>query len=441
MNTCKLIFRNVCKNIRDYLIYFLTLTLSVSLFYAFNSISDQPAFSNMGMTGTLLYRQLGIMLSTLSTMIAVVLAFLILYANQFLLKRRKKELGVYMMLGMKKGRISRLFAGETLCVGIIALGTGLLLGFFFSQGFSLIYEADMTYSELFEGQKVSFWPIDEKVPDSKVSVISISDLNRALTMQNKAPITLNDGQYLLNCNYNGTYRYVAAALQSHPEITVGGATLQRAEDKVLQETYVMTSVGNNDRGTLIVPDSVTASLEKDVNALLVQYEPNADSNEILQKMIPIGLDSTHGYRYAEKNMMYETFYGLDALVSFLCCYIGLVFLLICAALLALKQLTETTDNVYRYGLLQKLGAGRRQINHTLFVQTVVFFAIPLVVAGVYSAFLIGKAMAVVEEFMNIHIATNIGLTIVLFLLVYGSYFLATYLSCKRIVTEQRELEV
>ena len=117
------------------------------------------------------------------------------------------------------------------------------------------------------------------------------------------------------------------------------------------------------------------------------------------------------------------------------------FLLICAALLALKQLTETTDNVYRYGLLQKLGAGRRQIDHTLFVQTVVFFAIPLVVAGVYSAFLIGKAMAVVEEFMNIHIATNIGLTIVLFLLVYGSYFLATYLSCKRIVTEQRELEV
>jgi len=456
----------VCKNIRDYLIYFLTLTLSVSLFYAFNSISDQPAFSNMGMTGTLLYRQLGIMLSTLSTMIAVVLAFLILYANQFLLKRRKKELGVYMMLGMKKGRISRLFAGETLCVGIIALGTGLLLGFFFSQGFSLIAlrlfainleKFRIVFSAgalrqtvlcftiiffivmLFNIRSVTNVKLIDLLTDGRKNE-SMQTENRTLAMQNKAPITLNDGQYLLNCNYNGTYRYVAAALQSHPEITVGGATLQRAEDKVLQETYIMTSVGNNDRGTLIVPDSVTASLEKDVNALLVQYEPNADSNEVLQKMIPIGLDSTHGYRYAEKNMMYETFYGLDALVSFLCCYIGLVFLLICAALLALKQLTETTDNVYRYGLLQKLGAGRRQIDHTLLVQTAVFFAIPLVVAGVYSAFLIGKAMAVVEEFMNIHIATNIGLTIVLFLLVYGSYFLATYLSCKRIVTEQRELE-
>ena len=135
MNTCKLIFRNVCKNIRDYLIYFLTLTLSVSLFYAFNSISDQPAFSNMGMTGTLLYRQLGIMLSTLSTMIAVVLAFLILYANQFLLKRRKKELGVYMMLGMKKGRISRLFADETLVLASLRWAQDCFWAFSFRKGF------------------------------------------------------------------------------------------------------------------------------------------------------------------------------------------------------------------------------------------------------------------------------------------------------------------
>lgn len=102
MTSFKLIFRNIHKNIRDYLIYFLTLTLSVSLFYAFNSISDQPAFSDMGITGSLLYDQLGILLSALSVVIAVVLAFLIIYANQFLLKRRKKELGVYMVLGMKK---------------------------------------------------------------------------------------------------------------------------------------------------------------------------------------------------------------------------------------------------------------------------------------------------------------------------------------------------
>ena len=152
-------------------------------------------------------------------------------------------------------------------------------------------------------------------------------------------------------------------------------------------------------------------------------------------MIPIGLDDTCGYRYAEKNMMYDMFYGLNALVSFLCCYIGLIFLLICAALLALKQLTETTDNIYRYGLLRKLGAGKKQINRTLLFQTAIFFAAPLVVAGIYSAVLMGKAMEIVEEFMNIHISTNMVFTVVIFLMVYGSYFIATYLSCKRMVTE------
>ena len=667
MTSCNLIIKNVRKNIWDYLIYFLTLMISVSVFYAFNSISDQPAFSEMGMTKTLLYDQLGILLSTLTVLIAVVLAFLIIYANQFLLKRRKKELGIYMVLGMKKGRISRIFAGETFCVGVIALVTGLCLGVALSQGISLvalklfaielskfqlvfsmgafqktalcfavifllvmtfniwsvssvqlidlltagrknetsqnrsrllpvllflvslacilssgvmfyrngilpsrenrsfqvagillvagtflffyslstvlvqvlransnvylrglntflvrqigskirtnyfimtivcglltvticavsvgvstalamnelsgsatpydlnvlsnvsmdgdssileylaskdadlsgyaenmeqisIYEADFTYGSLFEGQNVELWPIDEGISDSGVSVLAVSDFNRALAMQGKEPVALTENQYLLNCNYKGTFQYVEKALESHADLVLAGIPLQRASDTVLEETYFMTSVGNNDRGSLIVPDAVVHSLTKDVNVLLVQYRPDADSDAVLQKMIPIGLDDTHGYRYAEKNMMYDMFYGLNALISFLCCYIGLIFLLICAALLALKQLTETTDNIYRYGLLQKLGAKKEQINRALLFQTAIFFAAPLAVAGIFSAVLMGKAMEIVEEFMNIHISTNLGFTVVLFLVVYGSYFLATYLSCKRMVVEHQ----
>ena len=91
-------------------------------------------------------------------------------------------------------------------------------------------------------------------------------------------------------------------------------------------------------------------------------------------------------------------------------------------------------------MLQKLGAKRRQINRTLYAQTAVFFAVPLAVAGIYSILLVGKGMEIVEEFMNLHISTNVGITVVLFLIVYGSYFLATYLSCKRMVIEQDEGE-
>ena len=91
MTSFKLIFRNVHKNIRDYLIYFLTLTLSVSLFYAFNSISDQPAFSDMGITGSLLYDQLGILLSALSVVIAVVLFSAKLPHKRLLRKSEKHD--------------------------------------------------------------------------------------------------------------------------------------------------------------------------------------------------------------------------------------------------------------------------------------------------------------------------------------------------------------
>lgn len=137
MTSVKLILRNAKRNLRDYIIYFLTLMISVSMFYSFNSIKTQPALHNLDATKQLLSDQLGILLSGLSVVVAIVLAFLILYANRFLLKRRKKELGVYMLLGMRKGKIAGIFAGETFCVGLISLVCGLGLGLLLSQGISL----------------------------------------------------------------------------------------------------------------------------------------------------------------------------------------------------------------------------------------------------------------------------------------------------------------
>lgn len=670
----KLIFRNVRKNMQDYMIYFLTLMISVSMFYAFNSIQTQPALQDLDTTKQLLSDQLGILLSALSVVVAIVLAFLILYANQFLLKRRKKELGIYTLLGMEKGKISRIFAGETLCVGTISLVLGLVFGFLLSQGlflfalrlfavdmsefqivfsmsalkktigcFALIflivmlfnvrtvstvklidlltanrknesmalknrtaqivltllsvsciifsgiiiqrygilpsrenhwfqialvllaigttlfffsvsalsltiiqskktlylkglntflsrqigskiqtdfltmsvvcglltisicgisvgmssaltmneaakaalpfdlnvvadvdisgdtditaylnsrdvaidnyadrtaqislYKSEITYGNLFEGQNVDLWPIDAPIPQLGVSVISISDFNHSLVAQGKEPVKLEADEFLLNCNYKGTLQYIDTFLQSGKEITLNDTVLHSQRKQPLQETYYMTSVGNNDRGTFIVPDHVATSLKKELNILLVQYKTDVNTDEILQKMIPIGLEwETEGYLYSEKIMMSSMYYGSCALIVFLCSYIGLVFLLICAALLSIKQLTETADNIYRYGLLQKLGADNRLLLKVLFKQISIFFVAPLLLAGIFSAFGIGEITKIVEEFLNMHISTNIWVTVLVFLIVYGGYFIATYLSCKHIVIEKqfKELEV
>lgn len=674
MTSIKLILKNVRKNIQDYMIYFLTLMISVGLFYSFNSIQSQPALNNLDTTKQLLSDQMGILISALSVIVAVVLAFLILYANQFLLKRRKKELGIYILLGMEKGKISRIFAGETLCIGIFSLISGLILGLVLSQGLSLLslrlfaidlaeyrmvfsleafkmtiicfaiifiivmlfnvrtiasvklidllianrkneraslsnktlqiclflislicigasgfivnrygimpsrenywfqaavillavgtilffysgsavflsfiqahkeiyykglntflsrqieskihtnfismavvcglltvsicgisvgvssaitmneaskaalpydlnvvsevdiagdtdimswlklkgvdmeiiaqkteqislYESDLTYGDLFADQKVALWPIDQAIPEAAVVIVSVSDFNKAMLLQGKDVIELKENEFMLNCNYKGTFQYIDEFLQNHSSLTLYGRTLQAASQEVLQETYWMTSVGNNDRGTVIVSDQIAETLKKIENVLLVQYKKDTDSDAVLQKMIPIGLEwETHGYRYTEKNMLNSMFYGAGALWVFLSCYIGLIFLLICAALLSLKQLTETADNIYRYGLLQKLGTDGKLLYNALFKQIAVFFITPLVIAGVYSAVGVVNIIMIVEEFMNMHIATNIGFTIVLFLIVYGGYFLATFLSCRRIVQEKHleELEV
>ena len=298
-----------------------------------------------------------------------------------------------------------------------------------------IYEADLTYGELFEWQKLHLWSIDEALPSIYVNVISISDFNRALSMQEKEPISLQEDEFLINCNYEGTMDYARQALIDHPTLTIAGNRLTRRQDTLLTETYYMTSIGNNDRATIIVPDRVASLLNKDVNVLLVQYKAGTDSDEIVQKMVPIGLDESHGYRYAEKTMMYDMYFGSNALLVLLCCYLGLVFLTICAAILALKQLTETSDSLSRYGLPKKLGADESSINQTVLAQTFLFFVAPLALAAILSGVLLTKAVELVEGFLNIHISGNVWLTIAVFLLIYGGYFLASYLTCRKIIRD------
>ncbi len=129
----KLALRNVKKSFKDYLIYFLTLTFSVCLFYAFNSFQEQRAVLDMTTIQSDMMDQAAMIMLMLSWVVAVTLAFLIIYANNFLIKRRKKEFGLLMIMGMSKGNISRILCYETFMIGLVSLFTGLLAGFFLSQ--------------------------------------------------------------------------------------------------------------------------------------------------------------------------------------------------------------------------------------------------------------------------------------------------------------------
>ena len=132
----KIALNNVRKSFKDYSIYFLTLTLGVCIFYAFNSVGDQKAFLELGKRQAEYINILQRLISGISVFISCVLGGLILYANNFLVKKRKKELGIYMTLGMGKNKISKILTYETALVGIISLVVGLGVGIIVSQGIS-----------------------------------------------------------------------------------------------------------------------------------------------------------------------------------------------------------------------------------------------------------------------------------------------------------------
>lgn len=133
----KIAINNVKKSFKDYTIYFLTIAFAVCIFYSFNSIGSQKAILEMNSNQAEYIDIVQTLISYVSVFVSFILGGLILYANNFLIKKRKKELGIYMTLGMSKGKISKILLSETLIVGILSLVAGLLLGICVSQGLSL----------------------------------------------------------------------------------------------------------------------------------------------------------------------------------------------------------------------------------------------------------------------------------------------------------------
>lgn len=143
----KIAINNVKKSFKDYTIYFLTIAFAVCIFYSFNAIDAQKAVLDMNKSQAEYMTVVTTLISYVSVFVSFILGGLILYANNFLIKKRKKELGIYMTLGMRKSKISKILLGETLIVGILSLVAGLLLGVLLSQGLSLftakLFEVDM----------------------------------------------------------------------------------------------------------------------------------------------------------------------------------------------------------------------------------------------------------------------------------------------------------
>ncbi len=275
--------------------------------------------------------------------------------------------------------------------------------------------------------------------DAIEEIVTVSDYNKVAKLLGLDTYTLDDDEYLVIADYDNMVDVRNMALELDTPITIDGKTYYPKYDKCMDGFLEISNSHIND-GVFIVPDSAVSNLTVEEEYLYANYKADTEEEKqeiedlLLSKsdaLLNIGSTISAGTRLS----IYEGSVGLGALVTFIGLYLGVIFLISSAAILALKELSEATENKERFKMLRKIGADEKLINKALFRQIAIFFLAPLVIAIIHSIFGIMFCNYILETFGNESLLLAIVLTALLLVVIYGGYLLITYYCSKRIIKE------
>ena len=611
----KLALRNVRRSFRDYGVYLLTLTFGVCLFYTFNSIDGQGAMVYLAQNQNPMVEPILMLIDIFSVFVAVVLACLILYANRFLLRRRKRELGTYLLLGLSQGQVSRLLFLETGVVGLLSLAAGLGLGAAASYGMSALtlsmFEMDVsdllaiTFSPgaavktvlyfglifllvmLFSGVQVSRAKLIDLMQGERknevlkprplgvavfqfllgvvflaaayailltfgmaiavavlpicVPMLTLGTLGTLLIFRSLSGFVLKFVQgrprlYYKNLNLFTLRQWISkvhstylaqtvvcillllaigitassvglnstiesmTGYQSPFDITVqnrnadtlgpmdfdalleehgvNSSALSWQQDTIfyyndasvtgieeasaavrlsdynallarqgepgysgplphLQEgSDVTLTTGNLGLSYLIIPDEMASELKIRRQVWSADYAGNPEETEAEVMAALRQFQEENWYLSINSRLIiYQEAMGNKILALFLGLYLGFTFLLAAAAVLALQQLSQGADNTGRYAILRRLGAEERLVARSATQQVALAFLLPLGLALIHSAVGMRAANELISTAGKVDSAASSAVTALVLLAVYGGYFLATALACRRMARQ------
>lgn len=144
------------------------------------------------------------------------------------------------------------------------------------------------------------------------------------------------------------------------------------------------------------------------------------------------LDVPHMDAYS-KDGIYSKEKGASTSELFLGLYLGMIFLISSMAVLALQQLSEASDSIDRYKALRRIGANKKMVNKTIFLQTLIYFSLPIILALVHSIIGILVVNKEISNFNQIDIRFSALMTALIFIVVYAGYFYTTYTGYKNII--------
>ena len=283
--------------------------------------------------------------------------------------------------------------------------------------------------------------------ETSESIIKVSDYNKIASLYGLEQYSLNEDEYIVLCDFDNMTKVRNEALKEDSDIEINGK-IYHAKYKECQSGYIYLSTSHTNTGIILVPDNFefkeewkeqqflaanfnaeTEEEKEEFNNELVGEERNTLYNNLTKK--DIELDGM------TKIAIVESSKGLAAIIIFIAIYLGIIFLIASSAILALKQLTESSDNKQRYTILRKIGCDEKMINKALFRQIFIFFMLPLALAIIHSIFGIKFILSMLAVLASPdELLPSVIATAVIIGAIYGLYFLATYLGSKNIIKEE-----
>ena len=312
-----------------------------------------------------------------------------------------------------------------------------------------IYAIDELTIEKFLGNK--FEEIEKEYPfliySSREKIVKISDYNKIAELYGIEKYSLNDDEYIMICEFDSQVQIRNRALAD------GNNTLEIAGNKYkskyseCKDGFIDMSTSHTNIGFLVVPDSCNLTEEmKEKYFLAANYNATTDEEKEEIEKIFTERDSSLIQNLDQKGIqldgmtkisLIESSLGITTIIIFIAIYLGLIFLIASSVILALKQLTDSSDNKQRYTILRKIGCDGKMINKALFRQIGIFFGMPLILAVIHSIFGIKFALNLLSGIAKAsELLPSIIVTIIIMGTIYGSYFLATYFGSKNIIKEE-----
>ncbi|BES63858.1 ABC transporter permease [Gottschalkiaceae bacterium SANA] len=294
------------------------------------------------------------------------------------------------------------------------------------------YDSGIAFSELPGAKKANF--DFAEMGDMRPLVISLSDLNGLRKMNGQESIQLASGEVAFlstNQDMKNAFEEIFTADASVP---LANQTFALQSLSFL-DTPLELGFAMGNFGTFVLRDDELPALKLEQQSANFNFEDEVQAREFDAK-VAAWLKQTEprpNYFSRSRTEIYDASVSTRTILSFLSIYLGFVFLITCAAILALQQLSEAADNRERYELLRKIGTEKKMINQSIFFQVFLYFMMPLGLAIVHSIVGLKVANDVIRMVGEMDIVGNLLITAVFILVIYGGYFLATYLGVKAIV--------